>query len=747
MRRCLNCMSEYPDHDKSCPYCGFIHGVTEDGGINLQPGSILQGRYIVGTMIKARETDIFYIGWDALFERKVQIQEYFPRYCATRSGGYQLNVYDSKRDTFENGLGYFMEHSRQLIRLYKEEDVITYHACFTENGTAYAIMEHRQDETLRERLMRGKIQVKEAQSWLFKAAEAVEKAHEIGVCHGYIGLESFWVQPGDSLILKDFGAARYISGQPGIVDYGRISSSTDVYGLARMFCQMLIGEEDEEEERLEAELTRHTSLKKTAVTALKAALCHQTDTVERFCLDFLGERHAAAGKQGKRNSRNSLALPRWVKALAAAVLAAILGFTVLVSTGVVELKFQHEKSSVEDGMARVPNVVNKDADKAERELKRIGLRMDRSKTEYSKDVPPNRISSQNQKEGSQVQKGTVVEVCISMGPEKAVIPDVVGLAKDEAMEDLQKSGFTHITVEDSQDLGIYGTVIGISQEQGSNVDLDQELILTICKNEYSGESDTPVTVPDILDMNEEDARKRLEDSKFQVTVAYSSSDKRKGKVFKQNPEGGKSANQGSCVMLSVSKGPEPVYMKNVTLMTEEEARETIKAMNLDLSVITEEKYHDSVAKGKVISQSIKQDALVEPGAEVRLTVSLGMKARAEETKARPQTEGAGQETKAVPQTQAESAPETTQETASETTQKPAPETVPETAKPEQGTSEDVQGTDAAPKGDVIESGASPLGTDEEPRDKALQIGPGTTSLSVPDETAPIPIVEPRGMPR
>ena len=46
----------------------------------LKPGYILQERYITGTLRAEGETDLTYIGWDGLFDRKVLIQEFFPRF-------------------------------------------------------------------------------------------------------------------------------------------------------------------------------------------------------------------------------------------------------------------------------------------------------------------------------------------------------------------------------------------------------------------------------------------------------------------------------------------------------------------------------------------------------------------------------------------------------------------------------------------------------------------------------------------
>ena len=71
----------------------------------------------VDAPIMRRETDIIYIGWDALFDRRVQIQEYFPRYCATRSGKPELSIYDNKQEIYEKGLEFFYWQSRPFPRL------------------------------------------------------------------------------------------------------------------------------------------------------------------------------------------------------------------------------------------------------------------------------------------------------------------------------------------------------------------------------------------------------------------------------------------------------------------------------------------------------------------------------------------------------------------------------------------------------------------------------------------------------
>lgn len=734
MRRCLNCMEEYPDQYESCPHCGFISGAVPDSSISLPPGSILQGRYIVGTIIKIRETDIFYIGWDALFNRKVEIQEYFPRYCATRSDSVQISVYDSKQELFEAGKELFIRHSRNLIRLYEEEDVITFHACFTENRTAYAIMDYRETQTLDQYLEGRTIRVQEAKEWIFKAARAVEKAHEIGIYHGYVGLDSFWTGPGGRLILKDFGAARYISGEPGIIDYGRAGFGTDVYGLARMFCRLITGEEIEDQERLEAELLRlQTSLKRTDTEALKAALRHQTNTVSRFCQGLQGERCREISRP-KEPYEKSLDVPRWVKGCALLALLAIIGFTGLVATGAVQMKFRQGQSRVEEGKVRVRNITGKNADDMEKELERDGLKMEKVQKEFRKDMPQNTISYQSLKEGSQVPRGTVMKVWISMGPEKAVVPQVVGQSRDDAVKLLKEAGFTNIIIKDSQAAGAYDRVLDISMEQGSNAELDQEITLTICTNEYSGDPRHQGKIPLVKNKDREEARRLLEKEDFRVNWAEEYSDQPEGMVLDQEPKSGEMANKGSYVTVHVSKGPEHIYMKNLELLTREAAEAAVTDMGLKIGEVTLE-YSDSVAEGKVIRQGVPQDTEVKKGDEVTLVVSRGEKP-AEIKKAEEESKQKEAEAAAESQRQAEAAAGTqSQQSAAEGqgqqsgTQTEGQSQQTEAQSQPETTAETLQAAEENMPKNPVETGQAPTGGTQESVQEHKRLGPGDENTS------------------
>lgn len=633
MRRCLNCMYEYSEgYENTCPNCGYAEGVTQDGSIYLYPGSILHGRYIVGTIRKIRDTDLFYIGWDALFDRKVLIQEYFPKYCATRSGKPELSVYDAKQERFKSGLDLFYQQSRQLIRLYKEEDVITYHACFMENGTAYAVMDYRQEKTLKEYLEGRCIPPAEAEKILDAALEAVKKAHDLGVFHGQIEMDSLLMSAEGKIILKDFGASRYVSGEPGIADYDRAGFHTDIYSMTKLFIQMITGKEIEEGGKLDKELARkQIHLKKSETEALKHALLHQIPTIDSFYKELWGRRKISRSRKQKEPS-GSLKLPRWVLVAVVIAFAGISVFTALVATGKIKLKLKSAESQLEKGTVRVPNVINLDIQDAKKRLAVNGLDMQIRKANNSPQIPENKISYQELGAGSQIERGSIVWVWVSGGIHKEKMPSVQGISKEEAKTRLSDLGFGHVTFKDSEEPGIVNMVKTQSIELDELTPVDQEVVLEVCVKPEETQSEKEQIVPDTEGKKEEEARKYLEDASFKAEVTREFSDTvKKGTVIRQLPEKGQKVNEGSVVLIYVSQGAEKVLLDNVKVQyqPEEKAKQIVQESHLTVGKATRE-YNEFVPEGNVVSWNAEggasdknSDKGIEKGSRVDLVISRG----------------------------------------------------------------------------------------------------------------------------
>ena len=668
MRLCMQCMNQYPDeYEDICPHCGYVHGATENGGSALPPGTILQGRYIVGNVIKSRDMDLCYIGWDYLFERKVMIQEYLPRYCVSRSkqlepsayngekDGLAPSVYSSKEELYRQGLELFYRQSRELIRLYKEEDVVTYHACFKDHKTAYAVMEYRKNETLEQYLAsRGTLRVREAMSFLTEAIESVEKAARLGILHGRIEPSSFWIEPNGNLVLKDFGAWRYISGEPGIVDYGRAGEHTDVYGLAKLFCQMVTGKEIEDDDKLEAELIKsQVRLSRHVTAALKRALAHQTRTIRQFEEELEGPvRRRLPGRGGEEKAAKK---PMSKRMLLACGLGALVFVIAAGGAGFALLRHWKNAAAEENvQLVRVPNVINMDVDEANRLLVSHGLKINKEDAKFSDEIAKDRISYQDQKEGIMVEAGTVIKVEVSKGKESYALPVVFGLSAEEAQAALTEAGFANVSLEDSQEDGAFDTVIGVSingtpqitpdadesgdgrqagvvawleqlftgnGEEAELVEKDAQILLTICKKEPEL-VDVQNPVPDVSGKSAKEASEVLTEAGFQVNLTTEHSEKAEGTVIGQEPAAGEMAAASAFVTIKVSLGPEMVQVPDLRFMELEKARETLDELGLVLAE-PQTKNSDVVAEGLVISQNMEPGEEVSKGRSIVVEVSLG----------------------------------------------------------------------------------------------------------------------------
>ena len=78
IRRCMKCMHALAAGETFCSECGRPYGSVETEPFALKPGTILDGKYLVGEMLGQGGFGITYIGFDLLLEQKVAIKEYYP---------------------------------------------------------------------------------------------------------------------------------------------------------------------------------------------------------------------------------------------------------------------------------------------------------------------------------------------------------------------------------------------------------------------------------------------------------------------------------------------------------------------------------------------------------------------------------------------------------------------------------------------------------------------------------------------
>ena len=240
-----------------CSECGRPYGSVETEPFALKPGTILDGKYLVGEMLGQGGFGITYIGFDLLLEQKVAIKEYYPMSTGMVSRENSTTVVWSsavmQKSGMEKGFDSFLKEARKMAKLGGIPGVVGVKSVFIQNETAYIVMDFIEGETLLKKLQReGPMDYGTCISLMTPIMQALAEVHKHGIIHRDISPDNIMVQSDGKLILLDLGAAKDldIQGKDGtmqasqmvakqgfspVEQYGRdgkIGSWTDVYAMA-----------------------------------------------------------------------------------------------------------------------------------------------------------------------------------------------------------------------------------------------------------------------------------------------------------------------------------------------------------------------------------------------------------------------------------------------------------------------------------------------------------------------------------
>ena len=150
------------------------------------------------------------------------------------------------------------------------------------------------------------------------------------------------------------------------------------------------------------------------------------------------------------------------------------------------------------------------------------------------------------------------------------------------------------------------------------------LWLTLFSNIFG--QDQTYSVPSVLEMTLEDARRKAQEEGFTITEGgVVPSDLPEGQIVSQSPDAGTMVKAGErSITVTVSGGPEAVpTMPDLKNRTIEEAKSMLEALNLNLSIREEPKADDTVEENHIIDQNPAAETELTQGQTVTLTVSTG----------------------------------------------------------------------------------------------------------------------------
>lgn len=228
----------------------------------LPPGTVLNGKYVIGKTLGQGGFGITYLGWDLVLDTRVAIKEYYPSGAVTRNCTLSRSVQEfqgPKQAFFDKGKEKFVKEARILAKFSGSPQIVQVRNFFQENNTAYIVMEFLAGITLKDYTGQcgGKITARELLPLLKPIITALGEVHKAGLIHRDISPDNLMLMPNNTLKLLDFGAAdpavnedersrtvllKYGYTPPEqYLRHGNLGPWTDVYALCATVCYCLTG--------------------------------------------------------------------------------------------------------------------------------------------------------------------------------------------------------------------------------------------------------------------------------------------------------------------------------------------------------------------------------------------------------------------------------------------------------------------------------------------------------------------------
>ncbi|MBQ7962567.1 MAG: protein kinase [Clostridia bacterium] len=264
---CPHCFSQANGGDR-CSVCGYQYSRINSQPDNVLPAfTMLNNRYLIGHCLGKGGFGITYAALDLAMNVRCAIKEYYPSEFAVRNAennGVYPAATSKGKNVFEHAKERFLDEARLLYQLRDTPSIVRLYNYFSENNTAYIVMEFLEGNDLRKYAKNsgGKISLDMAADVINTCAPALEAVHKKGFLHRDISPDNIFVKNDrkgtghPTFVLLDFGAARNFIGnnaptvllKPGFAPpeaYSKTGNKgpwTDVYSLAATIYNVLSGQ-------------------------------------------------------------------------------------------------------------------------------------------------------------------------------------------------------------------------------------------------------------------------------------------------------------------------------------------------------------------------------------------------------------------------------------------------------------------------------------------------------------------------
>ena len=409
---------------------------------------------------------------------------------------------------------------------------------------------------------------------------------------------------------------------------GDQGSWTDVYGCGAVLYKMITGVTPEDSMDRDAKdslkdiskfnIDITTNQENAIMNALNLEIEDRTPDMERLEYELTTDEEVARIK-AKKKKMDFGRWPLWLKISVPAAAVLLLTLGTLLVTGVINWKMFIPGAT---SKVRVPNVVNQTLNDAEIMIQEKDMLIQIVDQVESDTIPKGAVLSQNIPYGTEVKGGMVLEVTISGGVGQVYMPDVVGLSKEKAEQELKDLGlFVKTDTAESEIKKEY--ICAQQYKYGEAVDKGSEVNLTVSlgKKEYDNSKKTEV--PNVVGEKWDDARKMASDKRIYIYKSdiKNSDTVEKDIVMKQSLKAKSKVEEGSDLGVDVSLGINTTHVPEVVYKSFDEASKLMNDSKIKIEVTYQKS--DVVAKDHVISQSVEAGTEVKVWSTVSLCISEG----------------------------------------------------------------------------------------------------------------------------